>query len=300
MVDYFRPMLAARESPSSYPQFFQKLIYPMVVSPKYDGIRGIPRNGTVLSRTGKPLPSVQVQREFGSLLPFDGEFIEGNPTDEDVYHRTESHVMSANKPGDIHFYVFDFTDESMLLKPFFERLECAESLLPKEGKLHIVSHEYVDNEAQLLAYEQKRLQEGFEGIMMRSPFAPYKNNRSTFSQGWLLKLKRFEDAEGVLLDILEGHNNHNELKYDELGFAKRSDSKENKTPSGMAGHYIVDFNGLELIVAPGHFKHHERIEHLKNKAQYIGRLLKFRYFNRGVKDLPRFPRAVGFRDEMDV
>ena len=93
---------------------------------------------------------------------------------------------------------------------------------------------------------------------------------------------------------------NNELKYDELGFAKRSDSKENKTPSGMAGQYIVSFEGMELIIAPGHFKHHERVEHLRNKAEYIGRMLKFRYFNKGVKDLPRFPRAIGFRSKIDV
>lgn len=299
MSDYFRPMLAARESPASTPDFFERLKYPMLASPKLDGIRAIPR-GAVLSRTGKPLPSRQVQELYRDLLPFDGELTEGDPTSGDVYHRTDSHVMSADKPGDITLHVFDYADESTLRMPFYERLELVESILTISKTLTIVPHKYIEDQDELLAYEAEQLALGYEGIMMRDPVAPYKNGRSTFNQGWLLKLKRFEDDEAVLVDILEGDNNNNELKSDELGFAKRSSMKAGKTPSGMAGRYMVRHKGEVIKVAPGHFNHADRREHLLNKEKYIGLTLKFRHFARGVKDLPRFPRAIGFRAQIDL
>lgn len=298
----FKPLLAPGEDPKSFPDYFKKIQYPLLCSPKYDGIRCTVKSGVCLSRTGKMLPSFQVQEMFSHLKDLDGEIIEGNATDFDVYNRTQSHVMSEDKPGDLKYYVFDYTHPDFLMKPFYERLEHAEAIIGMYDRTDIilVNHEYVETYDELIAFENKCLEAGFEGIMMRNPVAHYKQGRGTFREGIIYKLKRFQDAEAVILDILEGNNNHNELKYDELGFAKRSDSKENKTPSGMAGQYIVSFKGMELIIAPGHFKHHERVEHLRNKAEYIGRTLKFRYFNKGVKDLPRFPRAIGFRSKIDV
>ena len=94
--------------------------------------------------------------------------------------------------------------------------------------------------------------------------------------------------------------NNNILEKDELGYAKRSIFKENMIPAGTLGNFIVDWRGLELDIAPGNFDHVERQYIWDNKEFYIGQFLKFRYFNHGIKDKPRFPRAVGFRDEMDL
>jgi len=41
------------------------------------------------------------------------------------------------------------------------------------------------------ACEEKFLKEGYEGIMARSPHAPYKVGRSTLKEQGLLKIKRF-------------------------------------------------------------------------------------------------------------
>ena len=37
----FKPMLAPGEDPLSYPDYFDKLQYPLLGSPKFDGIRCI-------------------------------------------------------------------------------------------------------------------------------------------------------------------------------------------------------------------------------------------------------------------
>ena len=105
----FRPLLSPQEDPLRYPDYFKKLRFPLMVSPKIDGIRGIVKNHTMLSRTGKLIPSYQVQEEFTYIDDLDGELVEGLPNTPDVYNRSQSHVMSMGKPGNIMYHVFDYT-----------------------------------------------------------------------------------------------------------------------------------------------------------------------------------------------
>ena len=298
----FKPMLAPGEDPKSFPDYFKKLQYPLLCSPKYDGIRCIVKSGKCLSRSGKILPSFQVQEEFSGFKDFDGEIIEGNATDFNVYNRTQSHVMSEDKLGELTFFVFDYTANDWLLKPFYERLEMAEAMIESYNvaNIKLVKHEYVDTYEELIAFENKCLEAGFEGIMMRNPVSHYKQGRGTFREGIIYKLKRFEDSEGTIISFQEQMTNQNTLEKDELGYAKRSYSKEGLVPADTLGRFIVEWNGQELDIAPGNFTHSERKAIWDNQDKYKGELLKFRYFNHGIKDKPRFPRAIGFRDEIDL
>ena len=135
---------------------------------------------------------------------------------------------------------------------------------------------------------------------MRNPIAPYKQGRGTFREGIIYKLKRFEDSEAVIIGFVEQMTNQNVLEKDELGYAKRSYAKDGLVPANTLGRFIVLWNGIELDIAPGNFNHAQRQEIWNNQDKFINKLLKFRYFNHGIKDKPRFPRAVGFRDEMDI
>lgn len=295
----FKPMLSPGEDPLSFPDYFKKLQYPLLCSPKYDGIRCIVKGKSCLSRSGKLLPSYQVQDEFSMFEHFDGELIEGNATDFDVYNRTQSHVMSEDKPGNLTFYVFDYTHPDYLNKPFYERFESL--LIPAvNDQVKFVEHVLVENEEELLQYEKECLEAGFEGIMMRNPLGHYKQGRGTFREGLIYKLKRFKDDEAKITDILPMMTNNNALEKDELGYAKRSSAKAGLEESNLAGRFIVNYKGMELDIAPGSFNHEERMEMLQNKEEFIGATLKFRYFNHGIKDKPRFPRAIGLRSLMDL
>ena len=302
----FRVMLAPQEDPLSRPDFFKHLkkFYPLLGSPKYDGIRGAFRDRTALSRTSKPLPSLQVKREFGHLPRLDGEFIIGDPTAIDVYNKTQSHVMSRNKPGDLHYYVFDVTDEEVQFEFFEERLNIAKFFTEEAAKttpnLHFIEHKLLLNEDDLLAYEKEQLELGFEGIMMRDRTGYYKHGRGTFNEGLIFKLKRFKDAEGIVIGLEERMTNTNEQTRDERDYAKRSSAKAGMVPAGTTGKFIVSFEGMELPVAPGNFTHAQLQEIWDNPKIAVGRYLKFRYFAYGVKDKPRFPRACGWRDLIDM
>lgn len=74
----------------------------------------------------------------------------------------------------------------------------------------------IGSAAELAAYKEKCLSEGYEGVMVRDPAGPYKCGRSTEREGWLLKIKRFEDAEAEVLETYEGMSNYNEAGVDAL------------------------------------------------------------------------------------
>lgn len=291
----FKPMLSPREDPLSYPDYFKKLQYPLLASPKLDGIRAIIKDGTAFSRTFKALPSGQVQDEFTLINHFDGEILEGNPSDTDVYNRTQSHVMSFDKTGDLSYHVFDWCHEDWLHRPFYERLEMARKMLPSTPSYKFVDHISIETEKELLEYEEYVLKQGYEGIMMRSPVGYYKTGRGTFKEGLIYKLKRFEDVECPIWDFIEKQINTSPQERDELGYAKRSDKKDFKESAGMVGAFVVSFEEQELIVAPGAFSHDELITMWENQELYRGAPLKFRFMRHGMKDKPRFPRAVGLR-----
>jgi DNA ligase-1 len=300
----FKPLLASGEDPLSFPDYFKRLQYPYLCSPKLDGIRCIVKYKKAMSRSFLQLPSYQVQSDFTYIEHLDGELIEGEATDPNVYNRTQSHVMSEDKPGNLKYYAFDYTHPDWINRPFYERLFEAKRLVTAIQSLSseyiFLEHHEVNNYNELIAYEMEVLAQGYEGVMLRNPLSPYKMGRATFNQNIIYKLKRFKEAEGVLIDVLPAMTNHNPLERDELGYAKRSSRKENLVESEIAGTLIIEFEGDEIEISSGSFTHDQRRKLLSNIDQYRGKLIKFRYFLYGIKNKPRFGRAVGFRSVIDI
>ncbi len=89
-----KPMLAATAEAEEGQA--PKVSFPILVSPKLDGIRALRMNGQLVSRTLKPIPSPRAQ-EITAHLPdgVDGELIVGRPN-HDPYRRTVSAVMTEN------------------------------------------------------------------------------------------------------------------------------------------------------------------------------------------------------------
>jgi len=292
-----RVMLAPRYSPETHPGYWDSLLFPMLVSPKLDGIRAYVQKPYVYSRSNKIIPNMYVQEFFGNLPAVDGELVVGEPTDN-PYNRTQSMVMSYDKPGDIKFYLFDIVAESFKNSPYFTRLERLITIT--EDKVVIVPQIHVDDLDALLALEKKFLDEGYEGIIMRNPGGPYKEGRATLREGILWKLKRFEDAEGRIIGLEEGTENTNPQIINELGLSSRASFSEGKLPSGMLGTFLVEFEGDTISVSASGFSHEERKEFLKKPEKILGKILKFKYFKYGVKNAPRQAVALGIRDMRDM
>lgn len=276
-----------------------ELRFPLLASAKLDGVRAVVKNGVVLSRSLKPIPNDYVQSLFKHLEHFDGELIVGDPTSKTCYRDTVSGVMSKDGEPDVKFFVFDHTEHAT--RPYLQRNLALTRAKPDLMK-HVVRHaqHHVTCLDTLLALEEKLLGQGYEGLILRDPNAPYKFGRSTAREGYLLKLKRFIDAEFEVVGFEERMHNGNEATINELGRTARSGHKAGKTGRGDLGALILKTaEGLFFNVGTG-FDDAQRAEIWANQDQYKGAWAKVKFFPIGMKDVPRHPVFLGWRDEHDL
>lgn len=272
------------------------LKFPLLCTPKLDGIRCLSDNGRAKSRTFKDIPNKHIQSLFENMPDdLDGELMLPNST----FGETSSAVMSQDGEPNIEFWVFDYIKDK-LTKPYHERMTDLGALkLPKFCKK--VLPRVCNNEEELLGFEAQCLSQGFEGIMTRGLTSPYKEGRSSVKEGYLLKLKRFLDSEAEIVGYEEQMSNQNEAEEDAFGRTKRSHCQEGMVPAGMLGVFKVKDlkTGVEFEVGSG-LTHELRKTIWKDPDSYIGKIIKYKYQPYGVKDKPRLPIWLGFRDKMDM
>lgn len=275
------------------------LVFPLYASPKYDGIRAAVQEGRLTSRNQKAIPNRACKDMFNHLRfeGLDGELIVGSPTAEDCFRVTESGVMAEYGVPDVKFYVFDFfmTDN----EPFHERLRRAEQL--EDEYVVVVRHTLIKNIRELLAFEKKMLKEGYEGIMLRSINGPYKQGRSTTKEGWLLKKKIFCDADAKVVGLEEQLFNGNTAVRNAVGKLERSAKRDKMVGKNTMGALVVEglngpYKGKQFNIGTG-FSDTERHKIWADK-DLIGKVVKYSYFPKGAKDLPRFPVFLGFRSDV--
>lgn len=280
---------------------------PVYVQPKLDGIRMIVRDGIGYTRSMKPVRSQQVQSWIAhnkeSFEGKDGELIVGDPTAEDCYRRTMTSVMSFNKPDDdLKFYVFDQWDDTDPFGDRWKTLYWMEESWP-EGMLACLT-KLVTTMDEITEFEAELLAQGHEGVILRNPGAFYKFGRGTPSKGELIKLKQFKDAEAVIVGFHELVHNANELGENEPGYAHRTGHQENLVPMNTLGSIRAvgkwpDGTEYEVGIGTG-FDQETRDEIWLCRDDWMGRIVKFKYFEGGVKEAPRFPVYLGWRDNDDT
>ena len=270
------------------------LRYPLLDSPKLDGIRCLLINGVAFSRNMKPIRNRCVQEWADGKHGYDGELIVGSPTGTNVLGFTQSGVMAEAGYPDFTFHAFDEFNNP---QPFHERLRQIKKII-NVSRFEPVEHQVIETIEDLLGFEEDCLSLGYEGVMVRDPLGPYKNGRSTLREGFLMKLKRFTDGEATVIRLEEGKHNANLLEEDELGRAKRSHSMLNLVPNGSVGTLIVnDPTWGELRIAPGTMTHADRCYYWERPQFIVGKTIHWRSFGYGIKDKPRFPRFYGLRYE---
>lgn len=280
------------------PAVLTSLKYPVFASPKLDGIRALITSRGVMSRSLKRIPNKYVQHKLQDFKEgLDGELIVGDPRSKTCYRDTVSGVMSEDGRPDFTFYVFDTFDKPDL--PYSHRFhDPYRAALPWPGMY--LDQMYINNESDLLNYEEKCLTEGFEGVILRALDAPYKFGRSTTKEGYLLKLKRFVDAEARVVGFEELMHNANEAKTNALGRTERSSHKENKHGLNTLGALVCAFgDGLTFNIGTG-FTELDRQQIWDNRELYFGKVAKYKFFAVGMKDVPRHPVWLGWRDERDM
>lgn len=270
-----------------------QLKYPCFVSPKLDGIRAVITDKGVMSRNKKLIPNTTVQKMFcrSQLVGIDGELIAGSPTSPNVFRDTTSIVMSEDKPADsVVFHAFDCIADLDFQHRFAELNSRSRAV--RHDNLAVVLQHLIVNEEQLLRAEADAVHAGYEGVMVRSIDGPYKHGRSTTREGYLLKLKRFEDSEACVIGYEELQ--HNENAKDAYG--KRTTHKAGKVAGGVLGAIVVVDckSGVEFSIGSG-FTATERTELWALRDTLKNRIARYKFFPTGSKERPRFPVFTGWR-----
>lgn len=282
-----KPMLAANLTLDK----FEKLRFPLIGSPKIDGIRVIihPELGPV-TRTLKPIPNKFIRDQLKNYAYYDGEIVVGGLTEYNVFNKTTSAVMSFEGEPNFHFYAFDnFKNPN---EEYLKRID----LLQSSSICSILEYVKINNIEDLNYQETRYLNNGFEGLMLRCLNSIYKFNRSTLNEQYLIKLKRFTDDEAEIIGVEEKFKNNNERTINELGYSERSSHKENMIASNTLGALIVKSEKFEVEFKIGSgFDEEMRAKIWQWRHEAIGKTVKYKYQEVGVKDAPRFPIFLGFR-----
>ena len=275
----------------------EKAKFPYAATPKIDGIRFLMVGGAALTRSFKPIRNEYLQKILSSNLP-DG--IDGELTSGSTFQECSS-IMRIKGEPDFKVWIFDFVNPNDEIKPYKERM----NELRKFESFNIPSYEIlfptiVSNQEQIEQLMTKNLNAGYEGLMLRDPNGIYKFGRSSVKENILLKVKEFMDDEAEIIAFREKMVNTNEGLKDNFGRTKRSSCQDGLKPSGTLGGLILrNSEGLEFSCGSG-LNDALRDEIWKNKSKYLGKLVKYKFMSKGIKDLPRHPVFMGFRDETDL
>lgn len=297
-----RPMLASNEVVED----LDSITYPVVASPKLDGWRSYNHSGLPRTRSGKTIPNISTRTILSrpELEGLDGELICGSPTDPNSMQKAQSAFSTIKGEPDFTWYIFDDwrrgADEYWVY--YFTRLNQS-SFRKLPSFCQLLPQAYLRSSRELEEFTSAVLAEGYEGVITRDPQSPYKHNRSTRKQEWMLKVKPYSYEEGIIVGLRERMTNYNEATTDELGFTKRSGHQNNKVGANTLGSFIVqspEYNDI-FGIGCGHLDDVGKQLIWDNRSDYSGRMVTFKHFKQtGTVDLPRHGQFVSFRAMEDL
>lgn len=237
------------------------------MSEKLDGVRAYWDGRQFLSRQGNLFHAPDWFMEGLPECPLDGELW----IDRKKFQRTVSIVRRQDKGdlwGEVRFLVFD---APLQHGRFEERTAFVRETLASRQPRFAAPHDHqLCRDLECLRAELERVEAlGGEGLMLREPGSEYQAGRS-FS---LLKVKRFRDAEAVVVGHQPGAGKH----------------------QGRLGALVVRLeDGTQFSVGTG-FSDRER-----ERPPAVGATITFRYQELSDQGVPRFPSYVGVRAEAPI
>lgn len=293
-----RPMLAAKT-----PEDLKILKFPLYAAPKLDGIRCL-IDRVPVSRKYKLIPNRFIQEVLShpNLQGLDGELCVGEPNATDCMRKTSSGVMSQSGEPDFTYQVFDRWDRGNIS---FESVINALREV-NHSRVKVVPQRIIYNLNELEQVEKFYLDEGYEGLVLRSLSGPYKQGRSTHKEGYLVKLKRYTHAEGTVIGYHPLQRNYNEAALDNLGYTKRSKAAEGMVDYPLLGSLILKTKNpyndelvVDFKVGTG-WTLKEREDLWKVRDSLIGTIVTYKFFPKGTKERPREGVFCAFRSPDDL
>jgi DNA ligase-1 len=279
-----------------------KLSFPLEATDKFDGIRCLKVGGRAVSASFKPIGNDFIRNWIEKHCPdgFDGEIMVVGREFNDL----SGDVRRKDGEPDFRYHVFDYV-QKQLSRGYRDRCGDLQEWFCAHAVDRVVLElpATVNNEEELIAYEEGALARGREGVMVRSASSPYKCGRSTLKEGYLIKIKRFVDDEADILGMEEEMENQNAAEQDAFGRTKRSKDSAGLVPKGTMGKLLVRDckTGVEFEIGTG-FTAAQRQEFWDNPKAVVGRMVKYKHQSHGAKSggKPRIPVFLTFREDWDM
>ncbi|MBY0403223.1 MAG: hypothetical protein K2X66_04945, partial [Cyanobacteria bacterium] len=150
------------------------------------------------------------------------------------------------------------------------------------------------------------LADGYEGAILRSPDAKYKNKRATMGDQALMKLKQFKDAEGIMVDCypLLPSNTAGKTILKNNVMSREEMLALTEETQGAAGYVVKDIKSqTEFHLSAPPMSLDERRLLWKNRGKLKGKIIKYKFFPYGSdpeKMVPRHATMIGFREDFDL
>lgn len=241
-----------------------KIKYPCFIQPKLDGMRALGNVQGMMSRTGKPIVTVDhILRSIEHL----NEIVDGELYAHGLSFQENIKLIKKYREGEtekVHYHVYDLVMDA----PFQERYDLLTELMEDVPNVEVVKTIMVFDEDEIKFWHSQFIEEGYEGSIIRWGDAPYKCNGRSSN---LLKYKDFIDITAEIIDI---------------------EPMEKRPEQGMA---VCKLEGGSTFKANFKMPFAKREEILTNKEEYIGQTAEIRFFEYTDDGLPRFPVCFGFR-----
>lgn len=211
---YVEPMLA-----KNFNDRRDKILYPVGVQIKYNGVRCILTKDGPFSRKGEKFLSVpHIEECFSSFFEKHPDAVlDGELFNEDLRQNLNELVKLCRKTVHIgkedlikskdlvYFYVYDGYNFGGLDKKdsYYKRHDFIKNNLKSYDHYKPVETREAKDEEQVYSLYEDIISQNHEGVIIRLLNTSYENKRSSN----LLKLKPEDDDEATILDIIEGEGN---------------------------------------------------------------------------------------------
>ena len=279
--------------------------YPCYGQPKKDGVCAlVDKENGLVTREGKDRLTPggeswndicpQIVQAVRSLplksvtkgVPLHGEvFIAGETLQSITTACKKTNELSRK----LQFHIFDVADTNLRQSQRLEILRTIEQEIYSLGLyevLQVVPTTFLVDYEALKIYEDARLKDGEEGIVIRHVDGKYEPGVRSAD---VLKLVRFDSSEVEIIDVvaMENEPTHGRFVVRLWGEVQTNDLGQGK----------VELVGslMSFKLTPSEFTHQERIDFLMNKHEYIGKILTITH--RGYTDdgIPRIATAKAFK-----
>lgn len=280
------------------------LPYPIVGSPKLDGFRCIVIDYKPHTSSMKSFPNRFLNEEMSKVeyQGLDGEIVVGTPNDPNAFHNTSGPVRRIDGRPDFKFYVFDdvYGKTHSYEDRWLSRLN--EGLYRSNDRIVFLEQKILESPEDVIAYEDEMLGMGYEGVMIRSMTGLYKEGRCSFHDLNIFKRKPFVECEATIVGFVEGTQNLNEAKLNEMGQMRRSSHKSNKISKNTLGSFVLKSTLWPSTFRAGLGEGYTQSDKQKvwyRQEEYLGETVTVKYQKYGSRDAPRIPSVVKIRPAFD-